>query len=160
GAADARQVDADLVCPSRPRLDAAKAEAAETLDHFIVTHRVLAVVIVLVGDRHLDAVVRVMGDAALDVIAVAVEHSRRQGDVFLENLALLEQHAQITVRLLLLGYKDDAAGIAVETVDDAGAVVAVDAAELVEVEAQGVNEGAGPVALGRVDDHVGRLVDG
>ena len=64
------------------------------------------------------------------------------------------------MRLLLLGDEDDAAGVAVEAMDDAGAVVAVDAAELVEVEAQGVDQRAGPVALGRMNHHVGRLVDG
>jgi len=43
--ADAGQVDADLVRPPRARLDAAKREAAETLDHFIITARVPRVLV-------------------------------------------------------------------------------------------------------------------
>ena len=37
-AADARQVNADLMRPSGARLNATKAEAAETFDHLVITH--------------------------------------------------------------------------------------------------------------------------
>src|SRR5690348_2207039 len=107
------------------RLDAAKTEAAEPLDHFVIAYGILAVVFLVVADDHLDAIARMMSDAALDVIAIAVEHAGRQSDVFLENLALLEQLAQIAVRLFFLGDEDDAAGVAVEAMDDAGAIIAV-----------------------------------
>src|SRR5439155_11798856 len=36
GAADARQVDANLMRPPGPRLYAAKCEAAKALDHFVI----------------------------------------------------------------------------------------------------------------------------
>ena len=49
--------------------------------------------------------------------------------------------------VLLLGDEDDAAGVAVEAMDDAGPVVAVEVAELGEVETQGVDQRAGPVPL-------------
>ena len=62
-----------------------------------------------------------MADAALDVIAVAVEHARGDGHVLLEDLAPLELHAQFAVRHLFLGHQDDAAGVAVEAMDDARA---------------------------------------
>ena len=67
-----------------------------------------------------------VADAAFDVIAVAVEHAGGDGDVLLEDLALLELHAQVAVRLPFLGDEDDAAGVAVEAMDDAGPVVAVE----------------------------------
>ena len=70
----------------------------------------------------------------LDVVAVAVEHARGDGDVLLEDLARLELHAQVAVRLLLLGDEDDAAGVAVEAVDDARPVVAAELAQVAEVE--------------------------
>ena len=57
-----------------------EGEAAEPLDHLVVAAGVLGVLVVLVvGDGHLDAVVRVVGDPALDVVAVAVEDAGRDG---------------------------------------------------------------------------------
>ena len=72
---------------------------------------------------------------------------------------MLKLVAQVAVGELVLGNEDDAARVAVEPVDDAWPVVAVQTAELAEVELQSVDERAAPVSLGRVDDHVGRLVD-
>ena len=66
---------------------------------------------------------------------------------------------QLAVRRFFLGHEDDAAGVAVEAVDDAGAIIAVEVAQLAEVELQGVDQRAAPVALGGMDDHVERLVD-
>ena len=93
--------------------------------------------VLVVGDRHLDAVVRVVADPALDVVAVAVEHAGGDRDVLLEDLARLELHAQVAVRRFLLGDEDDAAGVAVEAVDDARPVVAAELAQLAEVELRG-----------------------
>ena len=63
------------------------------------------------------------------------------------------------MRSFLLGNKDGARGIAVETMHNAGAVIAVDSRQLGKMEPQGVNEGPGPVSLGGVHHHVGRFVD-
>ena len=100
-----------------------------------------------------------MADAAFDVIAVPVEDAGGDGNVFLEHLAVLELQAQLAVRRFLLGNQNDAAGVAVQAVDDTGAVVAVQVAELAEMKLQGVGQCAAPVPLGRVHDHVKRLVD-
>ena len=43
--------------------------------------------------------------------------------------------------------------------DDAGSFFASDATEIVDVMQEGVNEGSGRVARGRMDDHAGGLVD-
>ncbi len=65
---------------------------------------------------------------------------------------------------VVFGDEDDAAGLLVEAVDDAGAEVAADAGELVEVVEEGVDEGAvvagvvGGAGAG-VDHHAGGLVD-
>src|SRR5438552_11247460 len=152
-------MDADLVRASRARVDLAQRVAAETLDHFVITACLLAFVIILIGHGHLDAVVRMASDLALDVVAVPVDDASGDGRVFLEDLAMLKLVAQVAVGELVLGNEDDAARVAVEPVDDAWPVVAVQTAELAEVELQSVDERAAPVSLGRVDDHVGRLVD-
>ena len=86
--------------------------------------------VLVVGDGHLDPVVRVVRDPRFDVVAVAIEHAGGDGDVLLEHLARLELHAQVAVGLLVLGDQDDAAGVAVEPVDDARPVVAVQLAEI------------------------------
>src|SRR5262249_29449943 len=55
--------------------------------------------------------------------------------------------------------QDDATRVAVEAVDDAWAGLAAGVAELAEVELERIHQCPAPVSLGRVDDHVGRLVD-
>src|ERR1700737_43553 len=91
-------------------LHAHEGIAAKAPLPLVVRARLLAFLLV-VGDDHLDAVVRMMADAALDVIAVAVEDALGDRDVFLEDLAGLELHAQGAVGLLFLGDEDDAAGV-------------------------------------------------
>src|SRR5207248_6597692 len=120
GTAKTGQVDAELVGAAGARMTTDVTVAAEPLDHLVIGAGIAALFLV-VGDRHLDAVVRVPDDAALDVIAVAVEDAVDQGPVLLEDLAQLELHAQVAVRLLLLGDQDDAAGVAVEAMHDAAA---------------------------------------
>src|SRR5580704_9095479 len=53
----------------------------------------------------------------------------------------------------------DLAGVAVQPMNDAGSIVAVEQAHLAEAKLQGVDQRAAPVALGRVYDHVEGLVD-
>src|SRR5207253_4644170 len=143
--------DANLVSAAGPRENAAKGVAAEALDHLVVATRLLTLLLVIaVNDGHLDAVGGVVADAALDVIAVAVEHALGDGPVLLEHLARLELVTEVAVRLLFLGHQDDAAGVAVQPMHDARPVVAARAAELAEVKLQGVDQRAAPVPLGRV----------
>ena len=59
----------------------------------------------------------------------------------------------------MLGDDHQARGAAVEAVNDAGALLAADAAQAREVMQQRVDQGAAFVAGGRVDDHAGRFVD-
>src|ERR1700722_17595168 len=61
--------------------------------------------------------------------------------------------------LRLLGDQDDAASVAVEPMHDSRPVGAVDGTQVGEAETKGVGQGAAPVALGGVNDHVARLVD-
>ena len=59
----------------------------------------------------------------------------------------------------VLGDENHSAGIAVEAVHDSRPVRTVEVAELAETELQGIGKRAAPVAFGRVDHHVCRLVD-
>ena len=60
---------------------------------------------------------------------------------------------------VVLDDDQQARGVAVEPVDDPRPVLAGDGRERVVVELEGVDQRAGPVPLGRVGDHAGRLVD-
>jgi hypothetical protein len=159
-AADELQVDADLVRPPGPRLYLHQRVPAEPLQHLVVAARVLGVRVGGVGGSdHLLPLPRVVLEPRLDVVAVPPQLAGRQGDILLVDLARLELQRQFPVRHLVLGDQDDAAGVPVKPVDDPWAEGAVGPAEpVLEAERQGVRQGAGPVAAGRVDDHVGRLV--
>src|SRR5262249_39351785 len=147
--ADAGEVNTNLVRPAGPRMDAAERIAAEPFDHLVEAGRFLAVVF-LVRDRHLDAVFRMMGDSPLDVIAVAVEYAGCNCHVFLKDLTQLKLHAEVAVSRFVLGDENDAAGVAVEAMNDAGPIFTAQSAQFTEVEAQGVDQRAAPVPLGRV----------
>ena len=58
-----------------------------------------------------------------------------------------------------LAIEDDAAGVAVEPMDDARPIVAAGFAQFAEVKRQRIDERARPVSLGGMDHHVERLVD-
>src|SRR5262249_13524868 len=115
--------------------------------------------IIFIEDRHLDAVVRVLADAAFNVVAVAIEHSGGNRRIFLEDLAQLELHAQLAVGELILGDQDNAAGVTIEAENDAWPVFAAGRTEMSKVKLQSIDESSGPVPLGGVNYHVGWLVD-
>ena len=60
---------------------------------------------------------------------------------------------------LVLGDDEDAGGVLVEAVHDAGAEFAADALEIAAMVEQGVDEGVGGVAGGGMDDEAGGLVE-
>jgi len=81
-------------------------------------------------DRKVDGDV-VFGDIAVD-----------ESEVGLGDLALGEHVAKLAVGAVVLGYEDDAAGLLVEAVDDAGAEVAADFGEVIEVVQESVHQRA------------------
>ena len=73
---------------------------------------------------------------------------------------VLQLRAEGQVGGVVFGGDDEAAGIAVDAVDDAGALFAADAGETVAaVVEQGVDQGAVRVAGGRMDHQARGLVD-
>ncbi len=72
----------------RARLDPAKTEPSKALDHFVITACILGVfILIVIRHRHFDPVDGMMFDPAFDVIAIAIQHPRRQSGILLEDLA-------------------------------------------------------------------------
>ena len=70
----------------------------------------------------------------------------------------MELAGELLVRRVVLGDDHQARRAAVEPMDDARPLLAADAAQVVDMVEQGVDERAARVARGRVHDHAGRLV--
>ncbi len=87
------------------------------------------------------------------------EHAPDERRVFLLDVPLLELRRQRLVRGVVLGDDHQAGRALVEAMHDAGPQLAADAAQIVDVVQQGVDQRPVGVAGGGVDDHAGRLVD-
>ena len=113
---------------------------------------------------HAGAADEVAGDGEVDGDVVFREIAVDQRDVGFGDLAVGEHLAELAVGAVVFGDEDDAAGLLVEAVDDAGAEVAADVGELGEVEEEGVDESAAVAGVvggagAGVDHHAGGLVD-
>ncbi len=113
---------------------------------------------------HAGAADEVAGDGEVDGDVVLCEVAVDEGEVGFGDLAAGEHVAELAVGAVVLGDEDDAAGLLVEAVDDAGAEVAADVGEMVEVVEEGVDEGAAVACVvggagAGVDHHAGGLVD-
>src|SRR5690606_33014604 len=114
--ADEEHMHPDLVRASRLDLDVQEGGVAEPLQHAEVGHGRAAV-----GHyRHPLAVARVAADRRVDRAFVLADHPMDQGDVALDDIALLPLLDQITSRLLVLRDDDQARGVLVQAVYDPG----------------------------------------
>ena len=99
-------------------------------------------------------------DGAIDDVAIEFRPARHDGKIFLLDGAVLELRGQLEVGAIGAGHEDNAAGIAVEAMDDARAGGTAAAAQGgAEVELQGPGQGPRPMSPRRMDHHAGRLVD-
>ena len=80
-------------------------------------------------------------------------------DVFLLDLAVVELAGELLVRRVVLGDDHQSRRAAIEPVHDARPLLAADAAQIVDMVEQRVDQRAARVAGRRVHDHAGRLVD-
>ena len=80
-------------------------------------------------------------------------------DVFLLDLAIVELPRQLLVRRVVLGDDHQPRRAAIEPVHDARPLLAADAAEIVDVMEQRVDQRAARVPGRRMHDHARRLVD-
>ena len=79
--------------------------------------------------------------------------------VFLLDFPVVELARQLLVRRVVLGDDHQPRRAAVEPVHDAGPLLAADAAQIVDVVEQRVDQRSARVAGRRMHDHAGRLVD-
>ena len=116
-AADVAQMDADLVRAAGLRKDADDGETVEPLADFVERLRGAARRVVA-ADGHLLPLLRMHADGAVDEIAVAVRPAGDDREILLLDRAVLELEGQFVVRPVVAGDEDDAAGVAVEAMDD------------------------------------------
>ena len=92
-AMNAGQVNANLMRPTRPRRDSAKAVASKSLQDLVEAASCLAPLFI-VGRDHLDSIAGVLADPPFNVIAIAIGDSGGEGRVFLEDfLAARTEHS-------------------------------------------------------------------
>ena len=108
--------------------------------------------------RHLLPIRRVAADRRVDP-PPGVDLAPHERDVLLLDLAFAKLSRELFVRGVVLGHHHQAGRAAVEPMDDARPLLAADAAEIVDVVEQRIDERAARVAGGGMDDHARRLVD-
>ncbi len=143
GVAEGLHVDADLVGAAGLDADLDEGEgtigSSETFEDVDVGDGGASVG---AAGGHAGAADEVAGDGEVDGDVVFGEVAVDEGEVGLGDLAAGEHLAELAVGAVVFGDEDDAAGLLVEAMDDAGAEVAADFGELVEVVEQRVDEGA------------------
>ena len=168
GVAEGLHVDADLVGAAGFDADFDEGEGAvgsgDAFEDFDVGDGGAAPSVRRAAGGHADAADEVAGDGEVDGGVVFGDVAVDEGDVGFGDLALGEHLAELAVGAVVLGDEDDAAGLLVEAVDDAGAEVAADVGEIGEVEEEGVDEGAAVAGVvggagAGVDHHAGGFVD-
>ena len=107
---------------------------------------------------HLFPVRRIAADRRVDA-AAGHDLAPDERDVLLLDLAILKLPGELGVRGVVLGDDHQARRPAIEPVHDPRPLLAADAAEIVHVMEQRVDQRAGRMAGGRMHDHPGRLVD-
>jgi len=156
GVADVGHVDADLVGAAGLQAAAQVGDTGVTGDDLPVGDGTAAG-----GDHgHLFPVGAAAADGGVHSAAVLLHIAGHQALVGAGEGVVLQLRAEGQVGGVVFGGDDEAAGIAVDAVDDAGALFAADAGETVAaVVEQGVDQGAVRVAGGRMDHQARGLVD-
>ena len=101
----------------------------------------------------------VASDGFFDDAVILFDEALDEGEIDLFDVAVSELMGERVVGLVGFGDDEDAAGEAVEAMDDARAERSLDLRELREVMEQGVDEGSVMDTGSSMDGHAGRLVD-
>jgi len=143
-------VDADLVGAAGEELTADQGGVFINGELLPLGHGILARAIV--KDGHALAVHGVAADQVLDAAAFFLGHAIDGGEVDFAHPALRKGFAEAAVGDVVLRHDHAAAGVLVQAVDDAGAHFPADAAEVVAMMQQGIDQGAVRVSSSGVDD--------
>src|SRR4029077_1599245 len=92
--------------------------------------------------------------------AIFSQEALHEGDVNLLDLALAEGFAELGVSGVIFGDEDDAGGVFIEAMNDAGAEGVATLRESLTAAEEGVDQGAARGAGAGVHGHAGGLVDG
>ena len=149
--ADAGQVHADLVRASSLQCTFEQGGMGETLQHMVVRARRPAAA----DNGHLRALHRMASDRRIDD-TIACNAAMRQRQVVALHRARLQLAHEVGLRFEGLGDDEQATGVLVEPVHDAGARYA---GKLWCMVQERVEQRALPVAASRMHDQPGRLVD-
>lgn len=153
-----REVQSDLVSASRFGQCPHVGEAGESFN-YLVNCGGRASVRVFAANRLFITMRRMVADRFIDPIAIELRRTDDDCQVFFFHDARLELLGQRIVRLIGLGDDNDAARVAIQPVHDAWARRTAASAEGREVVGQCARQRTLPMALRRVNDHPGRLVD-
>lgn len=156
GVADRAQVDADLVRPAsmnghmRERKGPAEMRGSKDSRHGLPASTRLR--------RHLLPIDRITPDWG---VYPPSRHDLPpdQRDVFLLDLAIVKLPRQSIVGGVVLRDDHQPGCPSIETMHDAGPFLPPDAAQIIDLVQERVDQGPAPMAGGRVDDHAGWLVD-
>ncbi len=103
-------------------------------------------------------------EGSVDEVGVEVGFTVDEGEVGFADGASFELAGDAPMGFIGFGDEDEAGGVAIEAVDDAGAPGVGAGGEggvgILGVVDEGVDEGAGPVSAGGVNDEVGLFIDG
>ncbi len=153
--ADGGEVDADLVRTARHRLHLKKGEGAELLTDAVLRLRLAAAG----DDGHLLAVPGVPAEGRLDDALFRLGSAVHQGQVRLAHLPLLQLACELGSGALAPGDDEEARGVLVEAVDDAGPHRVAEGRQLGRRRQQGVDQRPAGVSRRRVDGEPGGLID-
>ena len=159
GMLNGRHVDTDLMGAARLEAAFQQGEAAEALQHLIAGVGILGVGLAGRVDRHLLAVG--LGAAQICLHEALVLRKTAVDDGLIGAFHAVDRHllGQADVGGVIFRHHQQAAGVLVDAVDDAGAYLTADAREAaLAVPEQGVHQRAVRIARGRVDDHALGLV--
>lgn len=158
GAADVRQMNPNLMRTTRFGERSNQCVTGKPLHDFIQRDG-LPRVCVFATNGLLLPLRGVRTDRLIDNITIAIRHAHHDGKVLLFYCTRLELGSKRIVRPIVLGHDDYTARIAIEPMDDAGPRRSAAATERAEMMGQRTRQRPFPMALCRVNDHSGRLVD-
>ena len=134
------------------------AESPRSRNYFIEGHSLTATGVAF-AYRHFFTLTGVDADRLLNHVAVPVRLRGNDRQVLLCQRSCGELARQMLVCPIGFGHDEDAAGVAVEPVDNARSMCSTRGTELTKMKRQCRDERAGGMSLGWVDHHPRRLVD-
>ena len=150
---DVFEMDADLMRAASAQRAAHQRDIAKRFDHFVLGDRRASAF----HDGHPLAISRIARDRRFNRAAIVFRFAVNDRQIFFSRVAPLG--CKSSMRDVVLGDDHHAAGVLVQSMNDSRPQLAADAAEVLYVKHQRVDERAVRVARRRMHDKAGRFVD-